>query len=135
MRNWTDDISGQAVLEFALIAPIFLLLLFSIITIGYWMNAQQIITQAAREAVRIGAITNDNLQIEAAALASMASLDSNTDRITVFVDPLQETDPLRQRGNPLTVRIEYDLPIVLESLPTEFQKVSAQSVARIEYVP
>lgn len=135
MRLLRYDVRGQAVLEFALILPLFLLLFFSIITIGYWMNAQQVVTQAAREAVRIGALTNDNGQIEAAARASMASLDATANRTTIYVDPLDAGSPLRVRGNPLTVRVEYRLPITYDVLPEEFQRVSGQSVARIEYVP
>lgn len=129
------DTRGQAVVEFALIVPLFLLLLFSIITIGYWMNAQQIVTTAAREGAYTGALTNDNGQIEAAVLASLASLDTNRQRITIYLDPLDATSPMRQRGNPLTVRVEYQIPIVFDALPQEFRTVASQSVARIEYVP
>lgn len=99
------------------------------------MNAQQVVTQASREAARIGALTNDNAQIEAAARASMASLDATVDRTTIYVDPLDPASPSRTRGNPLTVRVEYRLPITYDVLPQEFQRVSGQSVARIEYVP
>ncbi len=133
--NWLKDERGQSIVEFALIVPVFLMLFFAIITIGYWMTAQQVVTNAAREAARMGALTNDNGQIEGAALAVMAAIDTNTSRINVFVDPLDASSPARVRGYPLTVRVEYQLPITYDILPVEFKKVSGQSVARIEYVP
>lgn len=135
MRNIIHDTRGQAVVEFALLAPLFLFLLFALVTVGYWMNAQQIITHAAQEGARIGALTNDNGQIEGAILATMASIDTNRTRIAILVNPIDATSAARQRGNPLTVRVEYTLPIVFTMLPTWLQKVASQSVARMEYVP
>jgi hypothetical protein len=47
---------GQALTEFALIFPIFLLLLFAIITFGLYVFYSQQLTNAAREAARYAAI-------------------------------------------------------------------------------
>lgn len=47
---------GQALVEFALVAPLFMLLLFSIIVIGLGVFYQQEIASAARDAARYAAI-------------------------------------------------------------------------------
>jgi len=47
---------GQALVEFALIVPIFMLLLFALLDFGRVIYAQQTITQDAREAARAGLV-------------------------------------------------------------------------------
>jgi hypothetical protein len=47
---------GQALVEFALVAPLLFLMLFGIITFGTWVFYQQQLTNAAREAARYAAI-------------------------------------------------------------------------------
>ena len=130
---WLDDDNAQSVVEFALIVPLLLLVLFSVITLGYWMNAQQVVTQAAREGARTGALTNDNGQIEAAILSTLSGLERDQSRISMSVVPFNAAD--RPRGTPLTVRVEYRLPVVYEELPEAFKTVSSQSVTSMEYVP
>jgi hypothetical protein len=48
--------AGQGLAEFALVAPIALMVIFGIISIGLWVFYQQQITNAAREAARFAAI-------------------------------------------------------------------------------
>jgi Flp pilus assembly protein TadG len=47
---------GSSVVEFALISPIFLLLLFGILEFGLVMYSKGIITQAGREGARFGVV-------------------------------------------------------------------------------
>lgn len=131
VRHWIDDVSAQAAAEFAMVLPFFLILLFAIITLGYYMNAQQVVTQAAREGARTGAITNDDCQIEAAARAVMGRFDGNADRTTVEISG--KNDPsLRERADPLIIKVSYDVPITYNELPDAFQTITSRSVASIE---
>jgi Flp pilus assembly protein TadG len=50
---------GQTLVEFALVMPIFLLILMSLIDFGRVIYAQNAITQDVREAVRVGAVGVD----------------------------------------------------------------------------
>ncbi len=58
-RPWQRDRAdrGAAAVEFALIAPFLLLLLFGIISYGYMLSFRQGISQAAAEAARAAALT------------------------------------------------------------------------------
>lgn len=47
---------GQALLEFALVFPVFMLLLFGLIDIGRYVYVTNAFNQAAREAARFGAV-------------------------------------------------------------------------------
>ena len=48
--------SGAAAVEFAIVVPVFLLIVFGIIEFGFVFNAQISLTQAVREGVRAGAV-------------------------------------------------------------------------------
>jgi Flp pilus assembly protein TadG len=49
---------GAAVVEFAVVAPVFFLLVFGMIEYGRMVMVQQIITNASREGARIGVLDN-----------------------------------------------------------------------------
>ena len=52
---------GSATVEFALLLPLLLLLIFGIIDFGRALNAQITLTQAAREGVRLAAMDSSNV--------------------------------------------------------------------------
>jgi Flp pilus assembly protein TadG len=54
---------GAAAVEFALILPLLLLLLFGIVDFGRALNAQITITQAAREGARLDALGQSNAAV------------------------------------------------------------------------
>lgn len=65
---------GAVAVEFALIAPILLLLIVAIVEFSYFYNLQISVTQAAREAARTMAVTNDTSKAKAAAVAGAPSI-------------------------------------------------------------
>ena len=54
--GWIEDEGGQALIEFALITPFLLMMLIGIIEFGRAWNLHQVVTDAAREGARKGAI-------------------------------------------------------------------------------
>lgn len=46
---------GQGLVEFALVLPVFLLILFGLIDVGRYVYLNSVLSQAAREAARVGA--------------------------------------------------------------------------------
>jgi TadE-like protein len=52
LRPGRSRAAGQAMVEFALVAPIFLLVLFSIVEFGRYVYTVQILNEAAREGAR-----------------------------------------------------------------------------------
>ena len=132
---WFHDVRGQALLEFALVLPILLFLLFAILTVGYWMNVQQLVTQAARQGARQGVLTNDNGQISGAVMANLSSLDPDQTRTAVNIMPAQGDDLARRRGNPLTIIVTFTMPFTFEGLPDTFRTVTARATAMMECEP
>ncbi|MHA7295302.1 TadE/TadG family type IV pilus assembly protein [Arthrobacter sp. HLT1-21] len=66
--------SGAAAVEFALVVPALLLVLFGIVEFGRVYNTQLQVTSAAREAVRVMAIEKDADVAVAAAILSAPGL-------------------------------------------------------------
>jgi Flp pilus assembly protein TadG len=58
--RWTGKGSrkGATLVEFAIVVPIYLLLVFGIIEYGRMIMVQQVITNAAREGARVGVLDN-----------------------------------------------------------------------------
>ncbi len=65
---------GAAAVEFALVLPLLLLLVFGIIDFGRLLNAQLTLTQAAREGVRLAALGYSNADVQARAAAAAPGL-------------------------------------------------------------
>lgn len=65
------DRRGAAAVEFALIMPILLLLVFGIISYGYMLSFRQAISQAAAEGARAAAVAQRDADQQPDALAAM----------------------------------------------------------------
>jgi hypothetical protein len=61
-RRDREHSRGQALVEFALVFPIFALVLFGIISLGLWVFYQQQLSSAAREAARYASIHSSSSQ-------------------------------------------------------------------------
>lgn len=96
---------GAAAVEFALVLPVLLLLVMGIIEFGHAYNAQLTLTQAAREGVRVMAISNNPATARAATKNAAASLYPSLTDANVAVSPAACTP-----GNKATVIITYPLP-------------------------
>ena len=102
--------SGVAAVEFALVAPIFFLLVFGLIEFGRMMMIQQSLTNAAREGSRVAILptTKDGADVEAAMrdyLQSVMSNAADTGEVRVTVPSNLAT---AASGANLTVSVEVD---------------------------
>jgi Flp pilus assembly protein TadG len=94
MKRDATHSRGQGLVEFALVVPLFLVLLFGMIEFGRAWMTKNILTGAAREAVRIYAvIPYDNVVAESRAvnILSSAGLDSSRWTISIYSDPVDNT--------------------------------------------
>jgi len=66
---------GQSLVEFALVVPIFLVLLFALVDFGRGFQAWIEVTNAAREGARVGALHGTAAEIETRARAAAGSLN------------------------------------------------------------
>ena len=117
MKRDERHIRGQSLVEFALVVPIFLVLLFGMVEYGRAWMTKNILTGAAREAVRIYAvIPYDNVAAESRAvnILSSAGLDPGRWDITpilldingVVVDDVNAATTMR-------VDVSYNFPVII----------------------
>jgi Flp pilus assembly protein TadG len=102
---------GQALVEFALLVPIFLILVFAIVDFGMGFHAWISVTNAAREGARLGSVQ-----------ASMEDIDARTRETadTAACSPL-DVEVVGAQGSPgdsvsVSVDCQYDLITPLASL-------------------
>ncbi len=73
MKKFCKSQKGQSLVEFALVIPIFILLLFGIIEFGRLWETMNVLTSAAREGARIAAVTSpDGARVRSRALNLLA---------------------------------------------------------------
>jgi len=77
MRQHTTNDQGAALVEFAIVLSLLVLILFGIIEFGRAYNAQETLTHAAREGVRVLAITGDSEKAAAATRNAAPELDAS----------------------------------------------------------
>jgi len=75
MKKRLANERGAVAVEFALVAPLLLLLVVAIVEFAFFFNLQISTTQAAREAARTMAVTNSTAKAQAAAVAGAPSIN------------------------------------------------------------
>lgn len=101
MGKSIGNTKGQAMVEFALILPVILLLVLGVVEFGRFYNAWLMVTHASREGARTASLGGTGTEIESAVTAVMASYDAS--RLTVTVNPSSG----RTRGDRVTVTVTY----------------------------
>jgi hypothetical protein len=129
--------TGQALVEFAFVLPVLLLLMVAIIDFGIIFYTQITVTNAAWEGARAGATivdpTQGDQEITGAVQAAAFGLDPI--RLLIEIDPTQDEPPRNQpfpapRGESLTVTVQYQVEL---SFPALTVPVTGQAVTRMEY--
>ncbi len=99
---------GQALVEFALLVPIFLILLFAIVDFGMGFYSWITVTNSAREGARIGAVqaTADKIEIRVFETAGLPNEGTN---LTVNVE---NAYPVGQPGESVVVKVDYEYDLI-----------------------
>jgi Flp pilus assembly pilin Flp len=121
---------GAAAVEFALLLPLLVLLLFGFIQFGLAFNTRIQATNAAREAARQAVVGNDNrndvggvqfwqIVRDRAGVSSISNCSFTTEDVV---------------GGTLTVKFDFPLKLVIPFLPSppSWQTGTAQASMRIE---
>ncbi|MGI8927504.1 MAG: TadE/TadG family type IV pilus assembly protein [Tepidiformaceae bacterium] len=105
LHNCRDSDAGQALAEFAIILPIMLLLLFGLVDFGRGFYSWLVVTNAAREGARVGAVQQPASAINTRINASASGVD--TSKLTITLTNVQGT-----KGTPVEVDLSYDFDFV-----------------------
>ena len=137
IQHLSKNQKSQALVEFAFVLPILLLLMVAMIDFGILFYTQMTLTNAAWEGARAGATivdpTRGDQEIIGAIQAAAFGLDKS--RLEIEIDPTQNQAPRNQpfpapRGEPLTVTVGYRLILSFSGLTIP---VKVQVVTQMEY--
>jgi Flp pilus assembly protein TadG len=128
---------GQSLVEFALIAPVFLMLVFGIIGFGLLFGWKHTLNNGAREGARAAAVCKSDEEVRAIVLKKTSSLSQGS---SVNVSVTAEADdgtPLaagqRQRGGSVTVTVSYVAPFIgIPGVMAEQKTLVSSSTFRME---
>ncbi len=97
---------GQALVEFALLIPIFLILLFAIVDFGMGFHSWITVTNSAREGARLGAVSATQQDI-IDRVYQTSDLPNEDINMTVTV-----TNAQGQPGGSVVVQVDYDYDLI-----------------------
>ncbi len=97
---------GQALTEFALLIPIFLILLFAIVDFGMGFHSWITVTNSAREGARLGVVQATEADIKDRVRLT-ANLPDEDTKMTVTV-----TNAQGQPGESVVVQVDYDYDLI-----------------------
>lgn len=131
-RRLQKDEKGQSIVELALILPIIIVILFGILEFGRIFHSYLVITHAAREGARVGAVGRPDSEIveRIREAAPLPQADTN-----LHITKIEPDSDARISGLPLTVEVAYDVylvtPLFSEVLPNPVT-LTARVVMRLE---
>lgn len=135
LRNNRDE-KGQAMVEFVLIAPIFLLLVFGLVQFGILFNNYLTLTDAVRAGARQAAVSRtlaDPVGATETRIDSSAS-DLNAADLQVTVDPYDPasgTHTWAQGGN-VSVTASYPYSINVLGFVVKSGRITSETTERVE---
>jgi hypothetical protein len=108
-RNRLKDETGQSLVEFALVVPMLLLLVFGIAEFGRAWMTQNILTGAAREAVRLAAVPAPGGGWN----GSAATTRGNQILVTAGVATTVSVQDAASPFGDVTATVNYNFPVVI----------------------
>ncbi|MCJ7717026.1 MAG: pilus assembly protein [Anaerolineales bacterium] len=137
VKHRTQKSIGQALVEFAFVLPILLLLMVAIIDFGIVFYTQMAVSNAAWEGARAGATIIDpskgDQEITGAVHSAAYGLDPAS--LVIDIDPTQDEPPRNlsfpePRGAALTVTLQYQVRL---TFPQITLPITGRAVTRMEY--
>lgn len=125
--------NGQAMVEMAIILPILLLILFSIIEFGWIFGAQLLVTHGSREGARLGAVHSTEADIETQITGRVQTTASILDPAVLSINT-NFTNPSRREGD-VIVQVSYPVTVVtplVSAITGNPVVVQSQTIMRVE---
>jgi Flp pilus assembly protein TadG len=95
---------GAAAVEFAIVAPVFFLLVFGMVEYGRMIMVQQVLTNAAREGARVGVLDSSTYtDVQTAVNNYLIAAKISTTAATIGCNPNPPSS--QTTGNPVTVTV------------------------------
>ncbi|OAA93725.1 TadE/TadG family type IV pilus assembly protein [Clostridium coskatii] len=129
LKNLNNE-KGQALVEFAIILPILLLIVMGIVQFGMVVNSYITIENASREGARAGIIGSTDQEIQYLIVTTSPNLDPKN--LTVTITPSESS---RRSGDSLIVKVTYKYNLTVPIISSLFNNVivlNGQTTMRVE---
>lgn len=103
---------GQSLVEFSLVLPFLLLLLFAIVDFGRAFYTWNTLSNASREGARVAAVQGSTSQINSAVTSAMGGLTTSSPTLTRTYTNVQAA-----KGSTVTVQLSYQFTFVTPVSP------------------
>jgi Flp pilus assembly protein TadG len=110
-KNRKDGERGQSLVEFTLIVPIFLILVFAIVDFGMGLYSWITVTNAAREGARLGTVGADHASITARVRDTAGNLDNENLTVTV-TNCVSGCATIGDPGESISVHVDYEYHLI-----------------------
>jgi Flp pilus assembly protein TadG len=124
---------GQALVEFALVLPVLLVVALAIAELSTLGVARLALEHAAAEGARTAALTNDDRLARASVSAAAAPLDGG--QVDVAIDPPQAQRGSDPRGTLVRVRLRYTVAAPLSFVGLPELVVRGEAARLMEWTP
>lgn len=124
---------GQALVEFALVLPVLLVVALAIAELSTLGVARLALEHAAAEGARTASLTNDDRLARASITAAAAPLDGAG--VTVVIDPPQPQRGSDPRGTLVHVRLGYAIAAPLSFIGLPALIVRGEAARSMEWTP
>ena len=124
---------AQALVEFALVLPVLLVLALAIAELSELGVARLALEHAAAEGARAGALTNDDRLVRASVSAAARPLDAR--KVDIVIDPPEGQRGSDPRGTLLLVRLRYAIAAPLSFIGLPALVVSGEAARLMEWTP
>jgi hypothetical protein len=128
-----SDDRAQALVEFALVLPVLLVLALAIGELAELGVARLALEHAAAEGARTGALTNDDRLVHASVGAAAAPLDAR--RVDVVIEPPEAQRGSDPRGTLIFVRLRYAIAAPLSFIGLPALIVRGEAARLMEWTP
>jgi Flp pilus assembly protein TadG len=110
--GWRNSELGQSLVEFSLILPLMLVMLFALVDFGRGFYTWLVVTNAAREGARAAAVQSDNSTIDSKIYASFCNPYPSNCSLDPTKMTITKTNVQGARGSEATVDISYTFVFV-----------------------
>jgi Flp pilus assembly protein TadG len=135
-KRWLGDERGQAMTEFILVLPIFVLMLFCMIELGRIFNVYIAMTAAAREGGRVAAINGCTGDVTTKTREATGFSDSSSVTVDCGAPSGNTCSGSVTSGNSVCVKASYPVdiitPIVRQFFPDNVITVTGKTTMRRE---
>ena len=120
---------GQAIVEFALILPVFILILLGIMEFGLVFHQYLVVTAASREGARVAALGGSDA--ETLTMVNTSAVSINAGQLTTTITPAN-----RVKGQTVSVQVTNPVairaPLIAQVFPQNPFPVTGTTIMRVE---